>query len=240
MNPETTTTLAIVAFAALIHASFQLSVSVLTLLSGHAIGARRSYSRLMRLTTSYLIGAGVMTILLLSGIALVFRVISPMIDSVLLWTIGTGVLASVGVAVWLFYYRKADKGTSLWVPRSFASFLSDRSKATKRSVEAFSLGLSGVIGELLFVCAPLSISALALSQVEPSIQLFGVGIYGLISLLSLVFVWVLVGSGHRLSRIQMWREENKHFLQFAAASGLIVLGFFVYVNEVLVQTAGVV
>jgi hypothetical protein len=41
-----------------------------------------------------------------------------------------------------------------------------------------------------------------------------------------------------LSRIQRWREANKHFLQFAAGSGLLILGFFVYVNEFLGPTFG--
>jgi hypothetical protein len=44
---------------------------------------------------------------------------------------------------------------------------------------------------------------------------------------------VLIGSGHSLSRIQRWREANKHFLQFAAGAGLIVLGGYLYVNEVV-------
>ena len=64
---DTFTSLAIVGFAALIHASFQLSVSVLTLLSGHAIGAKKSHARLVRLTTSYTTGAGVMTLLIVTG-----------------------------------------------------------------------------------------------------------------------------------------------------------------------------
>ena len=63
--------LAIVALAGLIHASFQLSVSVLTLLSGHTIGSKRSNAKLLRLTTSFVIGAGVMTVLLLSSTSFV-------------------------------------------------------------------------------------------------------------------------------------------------------------------------
>jgi len=77
-----------------------------------------------------------------------------------------------------------------------------------------------------------------LIHLQPVWQLVGVGIYTVISLFSLVVVWVLIGSGHTLSRIQRWREENKYFLQFAAGSGLLVLGFFVYVNQVLGPTLG--
>ena len=56
---------AIILLAALTHASFQLSVSVLTLLSGHALGRKTAHMRLLRLTGGFILGAGVMTVLLI-------------------------------------------------------------------------------------------------------------------------------------------------------------------------------
>ncbi len=234
---DTFGSLAIVALAALIHASFQLSVSVLTLLGGHAIGAKRSQATVLRLTSSFVGGVTVMTILLLSFVALVLSSVYGNHAPEYAWAIVCGLLVGVGVAVWAFYYRR-EKGTSLWIPRAIASYLSDRTKATKQSAEAFGLGLSSVIGELLFVAAPILISALVLIQLEPLWQLVGIGLYTVISLLSLGTVWSLIGGGHTLSRIQRWRETNKYFLQFAAGSGLIILGFFVYVNEVVAAAVG--
>lgn len=67
---DTPSSLAIVALAALIHASFQLSLSVLTLLSGHAIGTKRSQAKVLRLSWGFIIGVGVMTLLVLSFISL--------------------------------------------------------------------------------------------------------------------------------------------------------------------------
>lgn len=229
--------LLVVSLAALIHASFQLSVSVLTLLSGHAIGAKRSQAAVLRLTTSFVFGAGVMTILLLSFISLVLLHLFGFHTPEYVWAVACGLLVGVGVAIWIFYYRR-EKGTSLWIPRNIAEYLQDRTKATKHSGEAFGLGLSSVIGELLFIAAPLIISALVLIQLPALWQLVGIGLYAVISLLSLFTVWVLISSGHTLGRIQRWREANKHFLQFAAGSGLLVLGFFVYVNEVVARSMG--
>jgi hypothetical protein len=51
---------------------------------------------------------------------------------------------------------------------------------------------------------------------------------------------VLIGSGHRLSEIQKWRETNKRFLQFSAGGALVVLGFFVYVCKILAETTGAI
>lgn len=233
--------IAIIVFAALIHASFQLSVSVLTLMSGHAIGKRTQHKRLLRLVGGFTAGAGVMTMLLLSFIAFVFAHLFGSSSPLVLWAMTCGVLVGLGVSVWKFYYRDG-KGTSLWIPRSIAKYLHDRSKSTKQAAEAFGLGLSSVTAELLFVIAPLTITALVLTQLSPAWQLMGVLLYTAISLLPLLIVGTLIGGGHKLSTIQRWRESNKSFLQFAAGSGLLVLGAYVYVDQVLfvtVRAAGI-
>jgi hypothetical protein len=229
--------LAIVALAGLIHASFQLSVSVLTLLGGHAIGAKHSQARVLRLITSFVIGAGVMTVLLVSFASLVLFDIFGARAPAIVWAVACGLLAGIGVSVWLFYYRR-EKGTSLWIPRPMAEFLNDRTKATTHSAESFSLGLVSIVGELVFIIAPIAISALVLIGLPAGWQLLGIGIYTVISLLPLGIVWVLIGSGHALSNIQKWRESNKYFLQFAAGSGLLILGVYAYVTEVVARTVG--
>ena len=225
-------TLGIVALAALIHASFQLGVSVLTLLSGHSFSRQRSQFRILRLITSFVAGIAIMSLLLLATLALFLGYITTEENHVLLWSIISGLLIGVGIAVWSFYYR-AGEGTQLWIPRSIASFLMDRTKATKRSAESFSLGLMTVIGELPFLIAPLAVSAYALIHLPAIWQVVGITIYTVISLSSLVIVWMLVGGGHKLSAIQRWREKNKRFLQLIAAAGLLVLGVYTYVNEAL-------
>lgn len=229
---EIVSSLAIIAFAALIHASFQLSVSMLSLMSGHAIGAKRSHAKLMRLITGFISGAGVMTMLLLSFSSLVMLHLFGNTAPKIVWIISCGVLFGVGVAVWLFYYRR-QKGTTLWIPREAAAYLSERTKETRRSTEAFGLGLTSVISELLFIVAPIVVSSLVIIHLPAVWQLAAIGIYTLISLLSLLIVSVLVGSGHKLSSIQRWREKNKVFLQFTAGIGLLILAFYLYVNQVL-------
>lgn len=231
------TSLLVIGFAGLIHASFQLSVSVLTLLSGHAIGAKRSHGRLLHLMTSYITGTKVMTLLLLSFFALLAYELFGGNPPEIAWAVACGILVGLGIAVWLFYYRR-EKGTSLWIPRSFASHLNDRSKATKTGAEAFSLGLTSVISELLFIIGPLTIAALTLLGLPPLWQLVGLAIYTGISTIPSLIVWALIGSGHKLSRIQAWRESNKYFLQFAAGTSLLVIGFFVYVSEVISTVHG--
>ncbi|MEO5950557.1 MAG: hypothetical protein ABIQ04_03860 [Candidatus Saccharimonadales bacterium] len=209
---------------------------MLTLLSGHAIGAKHSHARLIRLTSGFIFGTSVMTILLVSFMSYLLQQLFHGTPPLIVWAVSCGLLFGLGVAVWAFYYRRND-GTTLWLPRSAAKYLTDRTKATKSSAEAFSLGLSSVTAELIFIIAPIMIGSLAIVHLSPQLQLAGVGLYSIVSMLSLLLVWALVGSGHSLSNIQKWREHNKRFLQFAAGSGLIALGFYVYVDQVISVTA---
>ncbi|HEY5695693.1 MAG TPA: hypothetical protein VIQ80_02560 [Candidatus Saccharimonadales bacterium] len=227
---------AIIIFAALIHASFQLSVSMLTLLSSHAIGKKTRHTKLLRLTNGFFFGVAVMTMLALSFAALVFQNSFGVKTPLIVWAIGCGLLLGLGVAVWAFYYRR-EEGTTLWIPRSFARYLSDRTKATSHAAEAFGLGLSSVLAELVFIVAPLVITALVLIRLPAVWQLGGILTYTAVSLLPLAIVTGLIGSGHKISSIQRWREDNKRFMQFVAGGGLLVLGLYVYVDQVVSVTA---
>lgn len=229
---NTLTLIAIIALAALIHASFQLGVSMLTLLSGHALGSKARHRKVLNLISSFSLGAMVMTMLLLCAIAYVAFALYGTFAPPFAWSVACGVMAGIGVAVWIFYYRGSN-GTTLWVPRPLARMLYGRIKATEYAAEAFSLGLTGVLAELLFIVAPLTAAAFCLVQLPHYLQIVSIIIYVLVASSPLLVVAVLVGGGHRISRIQKWREQNKRFLQFAAGSALFVLGFYIYVNAVL-------
>ena len=233
---DTPTSLGIILLAGLIHASFQLSVSMVTLLSGHAIGSQASARRTMRLTTAFFAGVVTMTMLFVSFLGYVASQLFRHDVPPLAWSVACGLMIGLGVAVWAFYYRRQN-GTALWLPRGFAHFLADRTKATRYSAESFSLGLTSVLAEGLFILAPASAAALALLRFPAPLQLLGVGLYTLTASLGLLVVVVLIGSGHKLSRIQKWREDNKRFLQFAAGSALLILGFYIYVNTVVASAA---
>lgn len=233
---DTITAFSIIALAALIHTSFQLSVSMITLLSGHAIGKKMASRRVTHLVMSFLTGTIVMTLLIVSfisflSVSLLRHGISP-----IAWSVLAGAMIGAGLVVWVFYYRRG-KGTTLWIPRSFAHFLQDRIEATKNGAEAFSLGLTGVFAEIFFIATPATAAAFTLVHLPTNYQVAGVALYTLIASLGTIIVTVLVGGGHRISDIQRWRAHNRRFLQFVAGSSLIVLGFYLYVNEVVTPVA---
>ncbi len=228
------TTFSIICLAALIHASFQLSISTLTIMSGHTLGKQRSHNRLMALLGGFSLGALTMTVLLLCTLGLILTYLLDGYAQVpqVAWAVTCGLLFGVGVAVWLFYYKKG-KGTMLWLPRPTAEFLAERSRKTKNTGEAFALGLTSVFGELLFIAAPLLATVLIVLPLSYGQQALGILLYTAISMSSLLIVAALVSGGHKLSKIQHWRENNKNFLQFAAGTAMFVLGFYLYVNKVI-------
>lgn len=227
------TSFIMIALAATIHASFQLSISTLTLMSGHSLGIQQSHQKLVSLVISFVLGVIFMTFLLLtSGIYMANTIIHYGILQIVLWATACSALIIIGVAVWLFYFRPG-KGTILWIPRFMAEYLTRRCSKTKSNGEAFSLGISSVVGEIIFLLAPIVVSILFIINMPIALQISGVALYILISVLPLVVVCILVNKQNKLSRIQKWREENKRFIQFMTGSIMLAVGFFVYASEVL-------
>ena len=227
------TSFIMIALVATIHASFQLSISTLTLMSGHSLGAQQSHQKLVSLVISFVLGVIFMTFLLLtSGIYMANTMIHYGILQIVLWAAACSALIIIGVAVWLFYFRPG-KGTILWIPRFMAEYLTRRCSKTKSNGEAFSLGISSVVGEIIFLLAPIVVSILFIINMPIALQISGVALYILISVLPLVVVCILVNKQNKLSRIQKWREENKRFIQLMTGSIMLAVGFFVYASEVL-------
>lgn len=226
--------LAIIALTGLIHASFQLSISMLTLLSGHALGSKTSHQRLQSLIGGFLFGTAFMTLLLLSTVSMWLQAIFSDGIATIAWSVVAGLTIGLGIAVWVFYYRR-QPGTSLWIPRTLAHFLTDKTKRTKHTAESFALGMTSVVMEIVFIAGPLIMAGLIILQLPPTWQLFGIIEYVFISLLPLMIVGAKVSGGKKIDKIQRWREANKNFLQFIAGAGLIVLGFYIYANEVVVS-----
>lgn len=228
---------AIILLAAAIHASFQLSVSMLTVMSGHALGRKKAHKRVLSMISGFVLGSMTMIALTVSFFALLIQNLAPNGLPSLVWAALSGLTIGVGIAVWAFYYKRRDNGTVLWVPRQMARYLSGRARATKLAPEAFGLGLSSIVGELLFGIAPMLVTAALLAELSTPLQLAGLVLYTVVVSLPLFVITLVVGGGRTLARVQYWRERNKRFLQFAAGSALVILGGYIYVDVILARSA---
>jgi len=218
--------------AALVQASFGLGVSMLTLLSGHLLSAPKSARRLHHLSAAYIFGS---LLAVVSGLIVVVYLFSqwPFAHHQKFWAILTGASVGVGLAVMLFYYRWDKSGTRLWLPRRAAEYIHHRTKATRRSFEAFILGVGSIVAELIFIAAPMLIAGNLIAELKGYHQILAVGIYLLIAILPLLVLFASNASGRKISTFQKWRENNKKFLQVMAGAALIVLGFYLLTYKVL-------
>lgn len=221
----------IIGVAGLIHASFQLSVSVMSLLSSHTLGKKHSQKVLRKMVSRFVFGAFLMTFLLVSSFTLGVHLFFNNGVPPLFWAGTSGLLMGLGISVWLLYYRPGPS-TELWLPRGMAQYLIDRIKATKKSSEAFSLGLVSIVAEILFIVGSLLTTALLLVEQPPQWQATGLVLYTFVASLPLMIIAALIAGGHSVGSIQKWRERNKRFLQFVAGAGLILLGFYLYVDQI--------
>lgn len=220
--------ISLIGLAALIHASFQLSLSVLTLLSGHAISRKTSQRKLLALTGSFIAGVALTTALVVASTTWLMHGLQRTFQSDLpLWAATIGLSIGLTVAVWGFYFRK-QPGTSLWLPRGLARYLHSRIKATKLNAEAFGLGMVSVIAEIIFILPSTLAASIGLNQIQPMYQLWFFLGYITLSLLPLLAIGSNINAGIKISRIQRWREDNKRFIQITTGLGLLIMATYIY------------
>lgn len=237
LNEVLVPSIVLVAFLAILHASFQLGTSVLTLMSGHSLMHRTAKKRLLTLNSAYIFGVVSMTIVMLAGMTAAFVVWLPLEEIETAWLLLTSLSIVVGLLVITTYYR-SGKGTRLWIPRPFATYLEQRARKTTNAIEAGSLGITTVVAELPFTAVLMALSALSLaSTIMIEDYLTFIFIYCFVATLPLVIVTLLLAGGQKLSRIQRWRESNKTFLQYTSGIGIIIAGLFVWVNFILLGNA---
>ena len=220
--------LAIVILASMVHASFHLSISILTLLGGHSLSRKKTNFQLTKLSMSLVFGSIFATVLMFCTFAYLGEIFYNIAFSKITWAVLIGILVSAGISTWGFYYRRGKKlqnGTELWIPRPMA--------------EAFSLGIVGVFSEILFYFAPMVIVSLVTIKFSPAFQFAILIIYVMISNLPVFSIACMISGGHPISEIQVWRNKNKRFMQFSAGLGMLVLAFIVGVVIFTLEILGV-
>ena len=224
--------LVIVILASMVHASFHLSISILTLLGGHSLSRKKTNFQLTKLSMSLVFGSIFATVLIFCTFAYLGEIFYNIAFLKITWAVLIGMLVSAGISTWGFYYRRGKKlqnGTELWIPLPMAKYLSLRASKTDHSAEAFSLGMVGVFSEILFYFAPLVIVSLLTTKFSPAFQFAILIIYVMISNLPVFSIACMISGGHPISEIQVWRNKNKRFMQFSAGLGMLVLAFIVSV-----------
>lgn len=219
-----------VAFAGVIHSGFSLGASMLALLSGHSLSRKRSHMRLLGLTGGFVAGSFAMILLLLLAFTYTGLLVIASDHPVTYLILGT-LLALSGLWVMFFYYRRGREGTALWIPRSFARYLSERTAHTKSSAESFVLGAASVVYELPITIWLLLTASLSVTQLGSVLQIPVLAGYSLIAVIALLIVFILIGGGHTGASLTRFRARYKRFLQILIGLSMIALGASLFWNN---------
>ncbi len=217
----------------LVLASLQLPLGTLLLLYHASLGKNiRKTTR--RLASSYLSGAMLASFLFIS--ASCFLVSAFSLAGTLSRTslsVLFGVLLSLGVVAWCFYYKRRGS-TELWLPRRFARFLNTRAKSTSDAREGFSLGLTTVVAESLFAAPLFLVAGDAILRLStPLLQALALFGLVLLSVLPLLVLRATLRSGRNVAEVQRWRLKNQTFFRIFSGAGFLVLAFFLLVFTIL-------
>ena len=214
--------IAIVLLAGLTQASLQLSFGALILLYHSSIG-KHSRDKTRFLAKSYIIGSGVISFLMVGTLAFILSTIfNGKIDATVTIMILVGILLASSVVMWKFYFRKGAK-TQLWLPRSFANFISKRARGTNDVIEAFSLGVLSSFAEMPISLALYVVAAYGILQMSGFWQVIALIAYALLSVMPLLVLKVRLKSGRNVVEVQRWRVSNKNFLKYFSCFSFITL-----------------
>lgn len=218
--------IAIIFLAGLIQSSLQLSFGALILLY-HSSIAKHYRKTTRRLSRSYVIGCGVMSFLSVGCTAFLISVLNQGAMSNQALIILIGALLASALIMWFFYFRKGDR-TELWLPRSFARFITGRARKTNDPIEAFSLGIVSSFAEMPISLALYIVSANAILQLGGSLQIVGLTIFALLAVMPLVILKIRMKTGRNVADIQRWRVQNKAFLKIISGFGFITLAATIF------------
>lgn len=211
-----------------VHVCYQLSVSVLTHFSSHSLSRKTSDTRLLALGMSYSLGVILTTAVIITALASLAQFVHG--SSRLFVAVVVGLAPFIGLATVLWYYRQGE-GTRLWLPRSVATHLLERSKKTRSLLEATLLGAATVIGELPFLVGPILFITYLVAQLPSSEWFIWSLFYSTVAALPLLVTTTYLTSGHSIARVQKWRESNKSFLQWTSGIALVLLTIYLTVLQ---------
>ena len=143
-----------------------------------------------------------------------------------------GLLVTLGVAAWFFYYKRKGS-TELWLPRRIARFVDSRAKLTSDTSEAFSLGLLVPLSEIIFTLPLLILASDAILHLEVVYQALGLVVYTIFGTLPLLIMRIFIRKGRNIADVQRWRLENKLFFRIFTGAGFIILAAFLLAFVIL-------
>lgn len=192
----------------------QLRPSILMIFL-HYASAKYSKMRTSDLALFYIFGV---EFFVASGFILLYYITTislqllPDIGMTIIYYILLIVLLIIGISFPFLYFRRGA-GTRLFISRKIAASLTERAKKTKTRSDAFMLGFSAGLPELVLTIPLYLLSTIIIADLsEYAAARAGIIIlFIMVAVLPLFIIRALFAHHYNLANIQMFREKNKTF-----------------------------
>ena len=217
----------------LIVAFLQLCPSILMIFL-HYCHAKYSKLRTSDLTLFYIFGVEVFVALvfvLLYYIATIGLSFLPNDASSTVFYILSAILLIIGICFPFLYFRRGD-GTRLFISRKIADNFTSSIKKTKRRSDAFMLGFSAGMPELILTVPLYLLCTMVIVDLgeAPITRAAMILLFVIVTILPLFVIRFLFSRHFNLANIQMFRERNKKFFGFLIGILYILVAITVFLR----------
>lgn len=216
--------LGIVFLAMLIQCFFQLSPSIFTIFYHHASG-KSSTKKADGLSLYYILGAEIFTFVFffLTFMFMSYAVPSSnfISNAILPWVLA-GIFIALSLISVFFYFRKGS-GTALFISRRLADKIFKNTKKVENASDAFILGFTSSIPELIFSIPLFIATSYSLLTVSSLLRIFLIFAYVIVSIIPLFVYYSFFHAGYNLAEIERRRVKNKTFYRFVISLGFLIL-----------------
>lgn len=230
------TPIGILLFGSLIVAFSGLTSGVFLILY-HSLLGRMSRRRASDFAMFFIFGVETTLTLLLLSVYTIFNVSLGFINfynsNIFTWIL-TGLLVFFGILYGTIYFRPS-RGTKLFISRPIAHRYHVKAGTVKSRSDAFMLGLSALLPDLLFTTPILIISVLTVAHLgsTPPARAGLLILFVLISILPLLLLHLCFNSGRNLAELLRFRFKNKAFFRFLVTLFYFLVALLIILRNIL-------
>lgn len=154
-------------------------------------------------------------------------------DGILVWAM-SGVLIALAIAFALYYYRNGA-GTKLFISRKLAKRIEEKTMTARLRSDAFVLGFSATIPELIFTMPLYIIMVAEIMRINgpPALRALVVMLIMFAAILPLLIIAILFDRDCNLAELARKREQNKSFVRCIVSLLYILLAGIIITFRIL-------
>ena len=227
------TSLGILIIAMLIMALLQLVPGVFLLFRHYASG-KYSARKASDLALFFILGVETAVVIIFLSLYFIITAISATIidfnNEYYYWFMST-IFVIICFAILFCYYRKST-GTKLFISRSLAHKLDHKARTAKSRSDAFMLGITSIIPEIIFTLPLFIISITSITSVvaESVLRSGLIILFAISAILPLIIYNIAFTTNHHLASFIKFRFKNKTFIRliisflYLSLSIIIIIG----------------